>query len=157
MYNPITIANYFIKKSLETGVGDLTPMKLLKLVYISHGWYLGIAKKELINEGVQAWQYGPVIPSVYYSVKTWGKNCINQTINTLQNEIISEADKQFLDRVWNVYVNYNGLQLSSLTHQEGTPWYTTYHENGGINRSSTLIPNNLIKQHYEEIISRQSA
>lgn len=155
MYNPLTIANFFIKKSFENGVGDLTPMKLLKLVYISHGWYLGITKTELINEGAQAWQYGPVIPSVYYSVKKWGKTPINQTVEGINNEIISDPDKQFLNKIWEVYVGYNGLQLSHLTHKEGTPWYVTYHNNGGINNAATLIPNNLIKKHYEDIIDKR--
>ena len=36
MYPSLVVSNFFINKSIEEGV-ELTPMKLLKLVYITHG------------------------------------------------------------------------------------------------------------------------
>ena len=47
-------------------------MKVQKLVYFAHGWHLGITKKPLINEQVEAWPYGAVIPSLYDYLKQWG-------------------------------------------------------------------------------------
>ncbi len=38
----------------------LTPMHLLRLVYISHGWMLAIYGRSLFHESVEAWKYGPV-------------------------------------------------------------------------------------------------
>ena len=54
----------------------LTPMQVLKLVYICHGWMLGLTGRPLIRESAQAWTYGPVVPSVYHQYKTWGGNSI---------------------------------------------------------------------------------
>ena len=71
MKTALEIANYFIEKSLDSGV-DLTPMKLNKLVYIAHGWYLGLSDRPLIGEAAQAWKYGPVIPSIYHRFKAYG-------------------------------------------------------------------------------------
>lgn len=59
MYNPITIANYFIKKYQEDD--KLTPMKLIKLTYIAYGWYLALRNGEkLVSEKPQAWDLGPI-------------------------------------------------------------------------------------------------
>jgi len=40
----------------------LTPMQVLKLAYIAHGWQLGLHGRPLINEPVEAWKYGPDLP-----------------------------------------------------------------------------------------------
>ena len=49
-YNPTTVANYFIDKYAK--VGNLTPMKIIKLTYIAYGWYLALTNKEkkLVDE-----------------------------------------------------------------------------------------------------------
>ncbi len=148
MYNPLQIANYFINKSFETG-DTMTPMKLLKLVYIAHGWHLGITGDSLITERTEAWKYGPVIPSVYYSVKKYGDHPISSMLDVSFNSKIDENTSKLLDKVWDVYKNHDGLQLSSITHKEGTPWYITWHHHGGKDNQSVPIPNNIIKEHYQ--------
>ena len=72
-YDPIAVANFFIQKSIETGL-EVTPMKLLKLVYIAHGWSLGLFGEPLIDEAVVAWTYGPVIPDLYKVLKDYGRD-----------------------------------------------------------------------------------
>ncbi|MCC7437458.1 MAG: DUF4065 domain-containing protein [Armatimonadetes bacterium] len=63
-YDSRIVGNSFLDIALKDGTA-LTPMKLLKLVYIAHGWHLGIMGKPLISDEVQAWKYGPVIPKLY--------------------------------------------------------------------------------------------
>lgn len=156
LYNPITIANYFIFKSFDEGI-SITPIKVLKLVYIANGWYLGYNEKPLITYRSQAWKYGPVIPTVYDVFKGYGRNEIENVFmptQDLQNDYgrlsSDRYTSSFLDSVWNVYKKYDGLQLSDLTHQKGTPWHITYNESG--NRST--IPNELIEEHYKNKIKQ---
>ncbi len=152
METPLTIANYFIKKSLETGI-PVTPMKLVKLVYISHGWYLALSEgEELIDEAVEAWKYGPVISSVYHKFKLYGRDPINKLepnalLNGIYHAIIpnNAGTLEFLNKMWDMYGKFDGVQLSALTHQKGTPWDITYKSKG----DGALIPNNLIREHYE--------
>lgn len=158
MENSIAVANFFIKKSLESGI-PVTPMKLVKLVYIAHGWYLGLTGEPLIAEGVQAWKYGPVVPSVYDSFKVYGGRDITELASTLVNgrivyyEVCSPEVRDFLERIWDVYKGYSGVELSALTHQENTPWSETWHKNGGKDNLAVVIPNDLIQSHYEELAS----
>ena len=154
MKTSLEIANYFIEKSLETGE-ELTPMKLNKLVYIAHGWYLGLADQPLIGEAAQAWKYGPVVPSVYHRFKSYGGaqvTALEPADDMITIPQVKDSElRQFLQRIWEVYGHLSGLQLSSLTHQEGTPWsdirdkYGNTKDNGG-----AIIPNDLIKKHYKE-------
>ena len=141
MYQPLTIANYFIQKSHKTG-DPVTAMKLIKLVYIAHGWYLALNKESLINEAIQAWKYGPVIDSLYRKLKRYYQHDI-LSIDFPTDEEINKEDKKFLDKIWEVYGEYNGLQLSTTTHQPGTPWDKTYKKG-----TKFQIPNDRIQQYY---------
>ena len=47
-------------------------MKIIKLVYIAHGHYLAKNDSPLFTEKVEAWDYGPVIPSLYHEFKIYG-------------------------------------------------------------------------------------
>lgn len=163
VYNPLSIANYFVQKSFATGK-ELTPMKVVKLVYISHGWYLALADKALINEPIQAWKYGPVIKSVYQEFKEYGKDQITglATIFTSEGFVtpsIADTDndlKKFLDRVWELYGNFSGVQLSSLTHKSDTPWDKVWNQQK-LQSPNQIIGNDLIKDHYKKMIKQTVA
>jgi uncharacterized phage-associated protein len=148
MHSPLVIANYFVKKSLESGK-ELTPMKLVKLVYIAHGWHLALTGQPLIDERVQAWKFGPVISSVYHFFKGYGNRQIDSTVSLIETESLPTHTKQLLDKIWEVYGNMNGLQLSTLTHQPNTPWDIVWNQQGGKDGVSVSIPNDLIKEHYK--------
>jgi uncharacterized phage-associated protein len=158
MENPLAVANYFVKKSFDSGE-ELTPMKLVKLVYIAHGWYLGLTGDPLIDEPVQAWQYGPVVETVYEHFKKYGRNRIDEFAYVFQYDglkadyqvpmVQKDELKLFLDKVWDVYKGYNGVQLSTLTHKPNTPWDQVFNKLGGKDVKSTVIDNNLIRQHYK--------
>lgn len=153
MYSPITIANFFIQEYGREN--DITPMRLVKLVYISHGWYLGLTNNPLIDENPEAWQYGPVIPSVYHHYKSFKSSPIKNALqfNNPCDEI-SEEDQRFLRSVWEAYKNYSALDLSAMTHQVNTPWFITWHNLSqnkftlGINNKQ--ISDNLIRDHYKQ-------
>lgn len=154
LYPPIAVANYFIQKSLDTGI-EVTPMKLLKLVYISHGWSLGLLNEPLINEAVEAWTYGPVIPSLYRQLKEYGRGRVTKLLSFFQwgnllkgfaSPTIPEADtrtRDLLENVWNAYGDKSGLYLSAITHKPATPWSVTP-PNG-------IIAQDIIKEHYRSL------
>ncbi len=157
MLDSEVVANYFIQKSFDTGV-PLSQMKLLKLVYIAHGWHRGYFSQNLIKDAVQAWRYGPVIPDLYRKISHYGRRTIDAPIPNYgvpgdpQNPVPHQSTLALLDRVWNSYKQYSGVQLSAMTHQNGTPWDRIWRESGGDNYSGAIIPNELIEQHYKDKI-----
>jgi uncharacterized phage-associated protein len=56
------IANSILDECEKRGI-RLTPMKLQKLLYLAHGYYVAITGQPLIDEDFEAWKYGPVAPS----------------------------------------------------------------------------------------------
>ena len=155
MYDPITIANFFINQSLADGY-QLTPMKLVKLTYIAHGWHLAFKEKPLLSEGVQAWKFGPVVPTVYHTYKEFGRNQIPRlkpVISIFDQPIRDDSDEwKILKGVWNNYKHLTGANLSTMTHQSGTPWDTiTKQHKGHPLPHNLIIPNDMIQKHYQEL------
>lgn len=145
------VANYFLDLARKKGV-DLTPMKLIKLVYIAHGWTLGLMRKPLIIDKIEAWKYGPVIPSLYKTFKKYGDRAIYKNATNCfgvkVSDEISDQEKAIIERVFEKYGNLTALQLSSLTHKEGTPWYISWNNQNGMNQMGFPISNELIEDHY---------
>jgi uncharacterized phage-associated protein len=142
-YSPTTIANYFIQEKAK--FGKLTSMKLIKLVYISYAWYITLKGKEnpLTNEKAQAWKYGPVFPSLYKVIKSEGTVEVEKPLPNNREEVITREDANFLDKMWDLYGKYNGVELSAMTHAEKTPWREVYCRN-----CNSEIPDDLIISHY---------
>lgn len=160
MQTALSIANHFIETSPSHGCNDLTPMKLQKLVYFAHGWHLGIVGEPLFNEGVQAWQYGPVVYSVYREFKHLGGNPIKEPavevffdgteLHTFSPNIgDDEQTKSLIDRMWELYGKYTPSQLSTMTHAAGTPWQQVASKFPDDLPRGLTIPNELLKQYFE--------
>jgi len=141
MYSPQEVANYFLKKG-KTEQKEITPMKLQKLLYFAHGWYLAETGKPLLNETIEVWKYGPVVSSIYEFFKSYGNDPIQNYV-----EYISPSGSSFyqptlkannkevldiLDGVWYIYSDFSARTLSNMTHEEGTPWSQIVDEHGGI-------------------------
>ena len=152
--NAKEVANYFINKAKKSG-SFLTPMQVQKLVYIAHGYNLAIADKPLISDEIQAWEFGPVIPSLFYDLKQYSSSSVVDYIRDYQTSKIIKGDftndqKGTMDGVWDEYGHLEAFQLSWLTHRPDTPWDKTWNQQGGSVSRNTIIPNSLIKKHYSE-------
>jgi uncharacterized phage-associated protein len=150
-YDAATIANQFIALASKEQK-KLTPMQLIKLSYIAHGFSLAIFRRPLLDEAIEAWRYGPVIPSLYDKLKRYGSRPVDGAISTpfFGAEVLEDDDLGLLDQVFNKYGGLNGLQLSHLTHKPGTPWAQNYKpDEYGIE-----IDDQQIKSHYAEMLKK---
>ena len=164
-YDALAVANYFLDLASRQQK-TLSAMKIQKLVYYAHGWNLAITDEPLIDEVVQAWEYGPVIPSVYHAFKKFGSGPIKEKARELR--IVDEGDESFFDTpmvpdsdtmtvallgtIWEAYGDLSAVQLSNLTHQSDSPWHQTYIANMG--RKGVGIPDDLIRNDFVNHESR---
>jgi uncharacterized phage-associated protein len=164
-HDPKAVANYLLDCAREDGEA-LSPMKLIKLAYLSHGWHLALTDQPLLRENVEAWRYGPVVPSIYHEYKGFGNQAITRYAtwpDRVDNEVewvtpklttASESTLAILKKVWQTYKRYGATQLSAMTHQLGTPWYITWYERGGQDRLGTDIPDDLIRDHFKALAAK---
>lgn len=145
MHDARSIANKFIELAGEHG-NSLTPMQLLKLVYIAHGWMLGLYGVPLIKNRIQAWKFGPVIPDLYHAVKHCKDGPVLNPIR-VPDEPFAEAEDNIIRQIYEIYGEISGVGLSNLTHQPGTPWDRVFVD--GL--SHIPIPNDIIQEHYHAL------
>ena len=73
------VANYFIECSQRDDV-VLTNLSMQKLLYFAYGWIMGYTEKKLFYDRIEAWHYGPVVPSLYHQLKQYGHHQISRKI-----------------------------------------------------------------------------
>lgn len=160
-HDPKAIANWFLDRAGVEG-RSLDPMKVQKLVYFAHGWNLGLTDEPLIDEAVEAWDYGPVVPSLYHEFKEYGSTSITKLATTLEYEgdakfnlvtpRVSKADKHtnaLLEKIWDVYGAKTGLALSAMTHVPGSPWHIAREQNPGVR--SPDIQNTVMAEYFRAL------
>lgn len=107
------VAAYILRKE-----GEMTAMKLEKLVYYSQAWSLVWDEEPLFNERVEAWVNGPVIPALYqchrgmFKVSEW--TCGDPGV-------LTKRQRETIDAVLKYYGKKSSQWLSDLTHREA-PW-----------------------------------
>jgi uncharacterized phage-associated protein len=141
MHSSLLIANRLLDLAKEKGM-SLTPMQVLKLVYIAHGWMLALYRRPLIDDRVEAWQYGPVIPRLYNALRKYGGGQVQHNLQ-VEGALDAQADS-IVRQVFERYGHLSGPALSRLTHAAGTPWAETY-ESGSF---GVRISDDLIEDHY---------
>jgi uncharacterized phage-associated protein len=166
-YPASAIANEFIRLAKKSN-RPLSPMKVQKLVYFAHGWYLALTGEPLINEPVEAWKFGPVIPSLYHILKPYGSTDIAEPLTDDPFHVFVDDEvheysiddgynpdenahaKKIVKRIWDVYGGFNAVQLSNLTHNEDAPWSQTLDKD----KKHTVIDQDLIKQYFSRVLQR---
>ena len=143
-----TVANHFLTLAQQDG-GSLTPMQLLKLVYMAHGWMLGLKGRPLIKDGVEAWQYGPVIPRLYNAVRGFKSRQVEGQLRA-DGAALDAEEIDIVDQVYRIYGHRSGPALSRLTHQPNSPWAKVYTPGA----FGVEIPNDLIEDHYAILAKR---
>ena len=166
--NAITLANWFVdkaesEKNMPSYSNELTVLRLVKLVYIAYGFTLAIADRNVLDERfdkVEAWKFGPVIPSVYFSFRHNQSsrivNCEGFVVekgNGFEWKIPKLADDEediecILNYVWNRYIDCDAKKLVSILHMNGTPWSKYFIP--GQNRE---IPENATKEYYKTLVN----
>lgn len=145
------VADDILKIAKRRGV-PVTPMQLMKLVYISYGWYLAMHGSKLFNDRIEAWKYGPVIPNLYQATKRFGRDPI-PTHLIADGPISNPAMEAFYSSIVENYGRYSGIALSNLTHRDGTPWQRVFRPNVmGIE-----ITDDLIREHYQQGLDARRA
>lgn len=147
MLKAIDIANFFIKLANSFEEDLITNMKVNKLVYFTQAWSLVRLNKSLFEEDIQAWTYGPVIPSVYNAFKPCGKNNIEAVMGDYTPDKFTDDELELFMDVAMQYGQYTAPVLVNITHKAGSPWAKVY-----VDHRNNVIPNDLIKEYFSDLV-----
>lgn len=164
-YDAKAVANYFLDLAAKNNT-SITPMKLQKLIFFAHGWHLAIVGDPLFADPVEAWPFGPVVPSIYHEFKHERSGAITCKATELDLEnfelvelSIPEGDvaaRRVMDRVWNTYGKESAKRLSDLTHLPDTPWDKAIKKHGDEGRNIPMLDSD-IKAYFLQQLERNRA
>ena len=160
-YTPLALANYFVMHF--AGADGIEHMKLQKLVYCAHGWWLAYKPHSpIIRERPQVWKFGPVFPSLYRTLRPFGRNPIAVPQSTdpfSEPDVVDNDDdkaKRLLDWVWNRYGHLSSYALSDMTHKPGTPWYRVAEEHDFLVPEGQVIGDSYVVEEFGSIYQNES-
>lgn len=129
----IDVAKYILSEK------PCTHTHLEKLTYMCYAEYLCTKGKKLFNDKIFAFEFGPVIDSVYAHYSTESRESPGQTIKKEKHEseinmafrcriLFSEDGIEKIESIKNTINKYGDCSASSLvelTHRAGSPWDVT--------------------------------
>lgn len=160
VYSSLLIADYLLAYQKR----PYTAYQVQKLTYICHGWTLAHLKTPLIKDIVEAWEHGPVIPTLYYTflysvpnpithlsycnTPLDSKNDLDKWKEFVKTEISDESDvATIIHNVLDAYGELNSNQLYSITHRKNSPWKSHYDKD----KPHAEIPNPTTEEYYTAI------
>lgn len=146
----LDIAKYILSKL------SCTHLKLEKLVYLCYAEYLCKTGGKLFDDNIYAFEYGPVVKSVYDYCKKFGydeitERKIQQDFSTMPSKSRILFAKNGLDKLTVInatldkYGKETAQNLVDITHAKGSPWEHVYDSKIPF----IPIPDDIIKQYHE--------
>ena len=135
MYNAIDLSKYIVSKCVKDG-HPVSNLKLQKILYYIQKDFL--QRDEIaFSDNIEAWQFGPVVRSIYVKYCLYGGYVIDTT-QTYQEPLVSFPET--LNKVVDKYSVASPWLLVQESHRDGGAWSTTITQFG----NKSIIPNELV-------------
>ncbi|MGI2132304.1 Panacea domain-containing protein [Shewanella baltica] len=108
---------------------NLCNLKLQKLAYYCQGYYLATHNEPLFHDVINAWQHGPVVPTLYHSFCGYGDRHIPVPAQDHFSSLAQSA-KEMIDFIIDKYGRAGAWTLRNNTHNE-SPWLAHYDRDSG--------------------------
>ena len=103
---------------------QITNLKLQKMLYYVQGYFSAKFGKDLFEEDLVNWAYGPVVPAVYYEYCSYGASAIKpEALSKLFNGL-TDKQTRYICKILDKCLDYTARELVSMTHAEA-PWQNT--------------------------------
>ncbi len=139
----VDAAAYILEK-----LGEMTSMKLQKLLYYCQAWSLVWDEEPMFPEEIQAWANGPVVREVFNQHRNKFK------ISSINGDSAKLSDTQIesIDAVLEHYGDKDSQWLSELTHMED-PWKNARGNLPPGVRSNNVINHASMMEYYSSLLA----
>lgn len=135
----LDVAQYVINETLNQGY-PVSNLKLQKMLYFVQGVMLVNYGRPAFEDHIEAWQYGPVVPEVYFAYSSYGATPILLQYDKIN---LDDEEKNAANIVINSFLKTPAFALVNETHRVNSPWYDAYHSSG-----DNIISNESIAQYF---------
>ena len=140
MSTPAVIA---AKRLCEQSGWTLSNLELQKLLYLAHMAYLGRTGRPLILESFEAWDLGPVVPTLYHRAKAFGSSPVQNVFHHVSSDL-EPSKASAIDEVFHATRGLTPGRLVAITHWDQGAWAKNYSPRA----RGRIIPNSDIRDEY---------
>ncbi|MFM9414170.1 Panacea domain-containing protein [Peptococcus simiae] len=135
----LDFARYIIYRcyDIEKPISNLQLQQILYFVQVS---FLQEKGHLAFAESIEAWQFGPVVPAVYYDFSGYG----GLKIPVSEGKYIDFSGQDLVDQICAEAASLEAWELLEMSHEKGGPWHRVYN-NGKGNRD--IISPAVMKAH----------
>lgn len=138
-----------VAKYITERTGEVSAMKLQKLMYYAQAWNLVWEEEPLFPNDFQAWANGPVLPTLYNRHRGMFK--VDAALfRDADGGKLTDSERDNVDKVLTFYGDKTAQWLSNLTHQED-PWRVARGELPAGASSEAIIPQAAIHEYYSSL------
>ena len=140
----LELAKYIVVKCIKDK-HPISNLQLQKILYYIQREFLQKLCRSAFTESIEAWQFGPVIPSVYYYFCGAGAMTITLCDEPDQSALstFSREERAIINNIVEEKRMLNPWDMVSETHQAGGAWAKVY--NGGYGNRG-LMPTEEIRK-----------
>lgn len=146
MATAIDVADFFVDLANHTVDENMTNLRVNKMLYYAQAYSLVRFGKPLFSEDIQAWKYGPVVPSVYHTFQRFRYDPIRAVSEDYSPDVFTADEIALLLDVAREYGQYSSSKLIDMTHEAGGPWDQVYCPD----ELNTVIPTASIKEWFSK-------
>lgn len=148
MASCLDVAQYILEKN-----GELTTLKLQKLVYYCQAWSLVWDEAPLFDDRLEAWANGPVAPALFAAHR--GQFSVSH-IPGGDSSRLSQVQKETVNAVLATYGDKPAQWLVELSHLE-EPWRTARGDCPPGASCTAVISHEIIADYYSRISAEKNA
>lgn len=138
MYTAIELSKYIVTKCVNDSC-PISNLQLQKILYYIQREYLKRGTPAFMDR-IEAWQFGPVVPNVYYMFCGYGAMPITSSFDV---DLENAENIEVIDRIIEEKRELDPWDLVADTHQQGGAWDKVYNSGKG---DHEVIPCELIQQ-----------
>lgn len=132
MYKAIDLANYIVDKCIKDNA-PITNPQLQRILYFVQKEFLKRGS-QAFSDYIEAWEFGPVVPNVYYYFCGFGAMPISISRGTVPN---LSTDKNIIDNIVENKRSLTPWEAAKETHKITGAWSKVYNNGKG---SQRIIP-----------------
>ena len=138
MYKAIDLANYIVDKCIKDDA-PITNLQLQRILYFVQKDFLKRGY-QAFSDDIEAWEFGPVVPNVYFYFCRFGAMPISISRDTVLN---LTSDKNIIDKIVETKRSLAPWEAAKEAHKITGAWSKVFNNGKG---SHCIIPVNLIKE-----------
>ncbi|MFZ4705407.1 MAG: Panacea domain-containing protein [Bacteroidales bacterium] len=152
------LAEFVLKKS-----GELSHLKLQKLIYYIQGYHLGMFDEPLFEEDFEAWVHGPVQPELFHAIKDISR--LHDDIAFIQDDGVPEPEvklqglnmdqHELIEEIIREFGHLSGMQLEAMTHSEA-PWKDARRGIGPGEKCNNIISKESMRSFFKSELNAQA-